>query len=215
MKIGFIGSGSMAKALTAKWRGKHDLFVSGRTPAKAATVAAEFGAGSGTAAEAAAFGDVVVLATRNEDVFDAIDQAGGAVAFAGKIVIDINNPVSIETFVTTRTDGRSLTEAIQEALPGAAVVKAFNMAQAAVWADPDMTYDGRTMVTLYTADDDRASDAIAELIADVGSEPLKLGGNAHAYQLEAAAAIVIKFLFAGRDPHTIFNFIQPEAKPVR
>ena len=215
MRIGFIGAGGMAQALAGKWRGKHELFLSGRDLNKVAKVATGLGAGFGTAAEAAAFGDVVVLATRSEDVFDAIEQAGGAAAFTGKVVLDINNPISLETFRTSRTDGRSLTEAIQDALPGAAVGKAFNMAQVAVWESPDMTYDGRTMVTLYTADDDRASDAIAALIADVGSEPLKLGGKAHATQLEAAAAIVIKFLFAGRHPQTIFNFIQPEAKPVR
>ncbi|MEM9369433.1 MAG: hypothetical protein AAGD07_25950, partial [Planctomycetota bacterium] len=160
------------------------------------------------------FADVVVLATRWEDVFTAINDAGGPTAFDGKIVIDINNPVDIETFVTTRDDGRSLTEAIAEALPGAHVGKAFNMAQVAVWADPDMTYDGRQMVTLYTADDG-ADAAIAELIADVGAEPLRLGDNSHSYQLEAAAAIVIKFLIAGGDPQTIFNFIRPETKPIR
>lgn len=215
MKIGFVGSGGMAQALARKWQGKHNLFLSGRNPEKVTAIAAQYGAGSGTAAEAVEFGDVIVLATRWEDVFDAVEAAGGADAFAGKIVIDINNPVSIETFLTTREDSRSLTEAIQDALPDAEVGKAFNMAQVAVWEDPDMTYDGRRMVTLYTADSDRASETIAALIEDVGSEPLKLGSNTHAYQLEAAAAIVIKFLFAGRDPHTIFNFIQPEVKPVR
>ncbi|MDJ0653541.1 MAG: NAD(P)-binding domain-containing protein [Xanthomonadales bacterium] len=215
MKIGFIGNGGMAQALASKWQHGHQLLLSGRDPQKAVTVAERFGAGHGNAAEAAAFGDVVVLATRWEDVFDAIDQAGGASAFAGKVVIDINNPVDIETFLTTRDDGNSLTEAIQRRLPDAAVGKAFNMAQVAVWEDRDMTYDGRTMVTLFTADRSPAIETIGQLISDTGSEPLHLGGNRHAYQLEAAAAMVIKFLFSGRDPHTIFNFIQPEVKPIR
>ncbi len=214
MKIGFIGHGNMAKALANKWQGKHQLFFGGRDVDRAAEAAGPFGAGSGTAAEAAAFGDVVVLATRWESVFEAIEQAGGSAAFAGKTVLDINNPVSIETFLTTRDDGSSLTEAIARALPDARVGKAFNMAQASVWANPDMRFDGRTLVTLYTADDG-AAETIAELIADTGSEPVQLGGNAHAYQLEAAAAIVIKFLFAGRAPETVLNFIQPETKPVR
>ncbi len=214
MKIGFVGAGGMAKALAGKWALKHDVMLSGRTAEKTSEAAQAVGAAAGAADQAVAFADVVVLATRWEDVFTAIEDAGGPAAFNGKIVIDINNPVDIETFVTTRDDGRSLTEAIAEALPAAHVGKAFNMAQVAVWADPDMTYDGRQMVTLYTADDG-ADAAIAELIADVGAEPLRLGGNAHAYQLEAAAAMVIKFLFAGGDPHTIFNFIRPETKPIR
>ena len=209
MKIGFVGAGGMAQALAGKWASKHELMLSGRTPEKTLEAAKSVGAKVGTAREAVAFADVVVLATRWEDVFTAIDAA-----FEGKTVIDINNPVSIETFLTTRDDGRSLTQAIAEALPGAHVGKAFNMAQVAVWEDPDMTYDGRQMVTLYTADD-TADDTIAQLIADVGAEPLRLGSNDHAYQLEAAAAMVIKFLFAGCDPHTIFNFIRPETKPIR
>ncbi len=214
MKIGFVGAGGMAKALAGKWALKHDVMLSGRTAEKTSEAAQAVGAAAGAADQAVEFADVVVLATRWEDVFTAIEDAGGPAAFNGKIVIDINNPVDIETFVTTRDNGRSLTEAIAEALPAAHVGKAFNMAQVAVWADPDMTYDGRQMVTLYTADDG-ADAAIAELIADVGAEPLRLGGNAHAYQLEAAAAMVIKFLIAGGDPHTIFNFIRPETKPIR
>ncbi|MEM8752505.1 MAG: NAD(P)-binding domain-containing protein [Pseudomonadota bacterium] len=214
MKIGFIGYGGMAKALAGKWAAKHDVMLSGRTAEKAEAAAASVGAEAGTPAEAAAHGEVVVLATRHEDVWGAIETAGGPQAFAGKIVLDINNPVSVETFLSTRDDGRSLTEALAGALPDAHLGKAFNMAQVKVWADEDMTYDGRRMVTLYTADE--GVDApIAELIADVGAEPLRLGGNEHAYQLEAAAAIVIKQLFAGGDPNTILNLIRPEAKPIR
>lgn len=214
MKIGFVGAGGMAQALAGKWAGKHEIMLSGRTPEKTADAAKRVGAQVGTAAEASAFGDVVVLATRWEDTFDGIAAAGGAEAFAGKVIIDINNPVSIESFVTTREDGRSLTQAIADTLPKAHVGKAFNMAQVAVWEDPDMTYDGRQMVTLYTAD--AGADAvISELIADVGARPERLGDNSHAYQLEAAAAIVIKFLFAGSDSHTVFNFIRPEVQAVR
>lgn len=214
MKIGIIGAGGMARALAGKWQSKHEVMLSGRDPARTAEAARSVNATRGTAAEAVRFGDAVVLATRSEDVFDAIDSAGGPDAFAGKVVVDINNPVDIQTFLTSRTDGRSLTEAIAETLPDAKVGKAFNMAQVAVWEDPDMTYDGRQMVTLYTSDE-AADGTIAQLIADVGAEPLRLGDNSHAYQLEAAAAMVIKFLFAGGDPHTIFNFIRPETKPIR
>lgn len=214
MKIGIIGSGGMATALAGKWQTNHEVMVSGRDPEKTKAAAKSVNARHGSAAEAVAFGDVVVLATRWQDVFDAIESAGGAGAFKGKTVVDINNPVDIETFVTTRDDKRSLTQAIADVLPDAHVGKAFNMAQVAVWTDRDMTYDGRQMVVLYTSDEE-VDETFSRLISDVGSEPLRLGGNEHAYQLEAAAAIVIKFLFAGRDPQTIFNFIQPEVKPVR
>lgn len=214
MKIGIVGYGGMAKALAGKWVGKHDVMLSGRRLKQAAEAAAPLRAFSGTAAEAVGFGEVVVLATHHEDVFSAIESAGGPQAFAGKVVIDINNPISVKTFLTTREDGRSLTQALAAALPEAHLGKAFNMAQVKVWADPDMTYDGRRLVTLYTAD--KTADAtLASLIADVGAEPLRLGGNEHAYQLEAAAAIVIKTLFAGGDLHTVLNLVRPETKPIR
>ncbi|MDX8355032.1 NADPH-dependent F420 reductase [Cognatiyoonia sp. IB215182] len=214
MRIGIIGYGNMARALAGRWVKEHEIMLSGRNLDKAAEAARSLNIKSGSIAEAAGFGEVVVFATHNAAVFDAIEQAGGARAFADKVVIDINNPIDTKTFLTTRTDGLSLTEAIADALPGAYVGKAFNMAQARVWADPDKSFDGRAMVTPYTADE-AADEMLATLIADVGSEPLRLGGNEHAYKLEAAAAIVIQVLFAGGDAHTVLNLIRPEAKPIR
>ena len=79
MKIAFIGYGNMAISLASRWVAKHDIFVSGRDTKKAQNLAGTLGNdthfGSGTAA--AAFGEVVVLATPHEAVFDAIDAAGG------------------------------------------------------------------------------------------------------------------------------------------
>jgi len=62
---------------------------------------------------------------------------------------------------------------------------------------------------------ERAGRVVETLIRDVGAEPRRLGGNAHADQLEGAAGIVITFLFGGRDPMTVLNLLQPEVKPVR
>lgn len=214
MNIGIIGYGSMATALASQWVRTHDVMLSGRSLEKAQAAATPLSAKAGSPKEAAAFGDIIVLATPSEAVFDAIEEAGGPEAFAQKTVIDINNPIDRATITTSRTDGRSLTEAIAETLPESYVGKAFNMAQAKVWQDPDKTYDGRQMVTLYTADDE-ADTTIAKLIQDVGAEPLRLGSNTLAYQLEAAAAIVIRFLFGGGDAHTILNLIRPETKPIR
>ena len=96
MKISFLGYGNMAAALGARWVGRHELFVGGRDAAKANALAVKFGRGtrSGSEADAAEFGEVVVLATTHEAVFDAMKAAGGAAAFAGKVLIDINNPVA-------------------------------------------------------------------------------------------------------------------------
>ncbi len=213
MKIAFLGYGNMADALASKWSRKHDLFFGGRSADKAATLASKHGGGSGSAEEAAAFGDVIVLATHNAAVFDVIKQAGGATAFAGKVVVDINNPISLETFLTTRTDGRSLTQAIADALPDAHVSKAFNMSQARVWSREDMTWDGRPLVVAFSADEG-AAEVTAALVADTGVQPFLIGGNEYAYQLEAIAAVVIKQLLSGADAMTVMNLINPADKPI-
>ncbi|MGH8606451.1 MAG: NADPH-dependent F420 reductase [Gammaproteobacteria bacterium] len=219
MKIGFIGYGNMAEALGSRWAGKHDLFVGGRDATKARALADKFGHGtkSGSEADAAAFAEVVVLATRHETVFDAMRAAGGSGTFAGKVLLDINNPVVDFThgdFLVKTFDGKSLAEAIAVNTPAARVVKAFNMCQAKVWQMDPPVFDGRRLVTLFCGDDVGAKRQVATLIEDIGCEPVDLGELKYARLLEPAAAIVIKFLFAGRDPHTVLNLVQPESKPI-
>lgn len=212
MKIGFVGYGSMASALASRWVGDHELFVGGRNAEKAGALAGELGGGtgSGSGAEAVAFGEVVALATRHEAVFGAIESAGGASAFAGKVVIDMNNPVSIEdgTYVPkTFEGGVSLGEALQRALPGAHVVKAFNMCQATVWGMDPPVFDGRRLVTMICGDDGGAKDRVGELVRAVGSEVLDVGGIVSSRMLEGAAALVIMQLFGGADPKTVLNLV--------
>ena len=219
MKIGFVGYGSMAEALGSRWAGGNEVFFGGRDPAKAARLAETIGRGAahGTGAEAVAFGDVVVLATPHEAVFDAMRDAGGPATFAGKVVIDINNPVvgyGTGDFHVTNYEGKSLAEAIAAFSPGARVVKAFNMCQAKVWTMDPPVFDGRRLVTLFCGDDAAAKGVVATLIAEIGSKPVDLGELRYARLLEPAAAIVIKFLMTGHDPRTVLNLIQPESRPI-
>ncbi len=209
MNIGFIGYGSMTAALAGKWVGKHALHIGGRNLEKAKALADALGAGTtfGTEAEAAAFGDVVVLATRHQAVFEAIEAAGGATSFAGKCVIDINNPVSADTFMLQPTGGYSLAETVQARLPEARVVKAFNMCQAKVWAMPELVFDGRRLQMFICGDNAGAKAQVRELAADVGCDVIDLGGLNFSSHIEHAAAIVIRLLFGGRDPLTVLNLV--------
>jgi len=218
MKIGFIGYGNMAEALASKWVGKHAVFIGGRNLEKAQALANRLaaGVGFGSEAQAVAFGDTIVLATTHEAIPAVMEAAGGAGAFAGKIILDINNPVDVMhgDYLTRTYDGISLAEAIAVYAPQAKVVKAFNMCQAKVWQMTPPLFDGRRLVTLYCGDDGGAKKQIAALIEDVGSEPEDLGELKYARLLEPAAAIVIKLLFSGRDPHTVLNLIKPETKAI-
>lgn len=209
VKVSFIRYGSMARALASKWAGKHAVLFSGRDTDRARAVAESFqDAGHGSGADAVAFGVGGVLATRHEHMFDGIEKAGGTEAFAGKTFLDINNPYEEQTSLNKTCDGRSLSEAIAAAVPGASVVKAFNMCQARVWMLKPLQFDGRPLVTLFCGDDMKAKTRVAELIEDVGSEPLDLGDLRFARLLEPAAAIVITLLRRGADPRTVLNLIR-------
>lgn len=224
MKIGFIGYGNMAKALSQRWSAEHELFIGGRNAESAAELASKINAsGSGSIAEAVGFGDVIVLATPANAVEDAIQSGGGATAFSGKVVIDINNPVSVpggphdnagEHYLPIAFDEGSLAEHIAALIPGAEVVKAFNMCQASVWEMDPPEFDGRKLVTLYCGDQAGAKSKVAELIECLGCDPVDVGELKYSRLLEASACIVIKFLFSGRDMRTVLNLIQPEVKPI-
>ncbi|MEO1184591.1 MAG: NAD(P)-binding domain-containing protein [Cyanobacteria bacterium J06636_27] len=216
MKIGFIGYGSMAEALASKWVDKHSIFIGGRNLEKAEILAKKLGKNIefGTEAQAADFGEIIVLATRHEVVFEAINAAGGSDALAGKVLLDINNPVETSDFLAKSYDGVSLSEKIAEAVPNAHVVKAFNMCQAKVWEMKSPVFDGRNLVVMYCGDNNQAKEKVAVLIKDVGCEAQDIGDLKYARMLEPAAAIVIKLLFSGHNPYTVLNLIQPEVKPI-
>lgn len=218
MKIGFIGYGNMAEALASRWVHKHQVMISGRDANKARRLAEKLGHGvqSGSERDAAAFAEAIVLATPHDAAFDAMAAAGGPAAFAGKVLLDINNPVDVnqDNFINKTYDGTSLAEAIATRAPGARVVKAFNMCQAMVWKMDPPLFDGRRLVVLHCGDDAEAKRQVAILIGDVGCDAVDIGELKYARLLEPAAAIVIKLLLSGRDPHTVLNLVQPEAKPV-
>ncbi len=191
---------------------------SGRDAGKAKALAEQLGRGTrhGSEADAAAFAEVVVLATRHEAVFDAMEAAGGPDALAGKVLLDINNPVSIfdGDFLAKTFDGKSLAEAIAAYTPAARVVKAFNRCNAVVWQMEPPVFDGRRLVVLYCGDAAAAKQKVAALIENTGGEAADLGELKYARLLEPAAAIVIKFILAGRDSRTVLNLIQPEVKRI-
>lgn len=223
MKIAFIGYGSMARALSKRWADKHEVFIGGRNAERAAELAREINAaGSGSSADAVSFGEAVVIATPGTAVESAIESVGAA-AFSGKIIIDINNPVSIPEdpanmatadYLPQVFDEGSLAERIATLAPGAHVVKAFNTCHASVWEMDPPEFDGRPLAGLYCGNDDDAKKAVAGLIADLGCDPVDVGELKYARLLEAVASMVIKFLFSGRDLKTVFNLIQPESEPI-
>ncbi|WP_062526680.1 NADPH-dependent F420 reductase [Demequina rhizosphaerae] len=127
-------------------------------------------------------GDVVVLAVPFPAV-DSILEAYGD-AFAGKVVVDITNPLNFETFDSLVVPaGSSAAAEIQARIPAAHVVKAFNTNFAATLGAKKV---GELTTTVLVAGD--SAEAKATLVAAVeagGLEAIDAGSLARAHELEA------------------------------
>ncbi len=151
MNIGVVGSGVVGQTLAAGFlKHGHSVVIGTRDPAKLKDWAAkQAGAAVTSLAEAAAFGDVVVLAVGGAVALDALGQIGAG-AIDGKTIIDATNPIGggppvngVLTFFTTLTD--SLMERLQKAYPNAHFVKAFNSVGNALMVDPQFAGGRPTM----------------------------------------------------------------------
>jgi len=143
MKVGILGSGEVGRALGTGFAARgHDVKIASRSP-KNETIQkwlkqAKGRVSSGTFADAAAHGEVVVIAVLGEAVEKAIDLAVPK-NLDGKVVIDATNPLDFSKgmppglFVGT-TD--SLGELIQRKVPKAHVVKCFNIVGNVNMVDP-------------------------------------------------------------------------------
>jgi predicted dinucleotide-binding enzyme len=210
MRIGTLGAGMMTEALAAGWvRAGHEVMVGGRTPEKAAAVAERIGARAGTLSEAARFGDAALLAVRRDGLVTTLEQAGAEQGtLAGKTVIDCGNTVDTSDFSLVTWEGKSLAEQAQRLAPGSHVVKAFNLAHAKVWQMTPPVFDGRPLAVPF-AGDDEGKRVAGRLIADLGCEPLDAGDLRQARHLEAMAIVIIRLLFGGYDPYSVFAFVSP------
>ena len=149
-RIGVLGSGQVAQVLAAGFK-KHgyEVKMGTREPAKLANFAAQQSLSAGSLADAAAFGTVIVLAIHGTGAEEALKQAG-ATNLAGKVIIDVTNPIAKEPpvhgvlqFFTGPND--SLMERLQKAFPAARFVKAFNSVGSALMIDPRLPGGPPTM----------------------------------------------------------------------
>lgn len=142
MKIAVLGTGMVGETIASKLVALgHEVRMGSRTAdnAKAATWAEKAGEGAshGDFAAAAQFGDLVFVCTLGAATLDAL-RAAGADNLAGKIVVDLTNPLDFSRgaprlFVI---GDDSLGEQIQRAFPEARVVKALNTINCSVMVDP-------------------------------------------------------------------------------
>jgi predicted dinucleotide-binding enzyme len=148
---------------------------------------------AGTFAQAAAFGDIVVLATA-WSVAPAALELAGAEALAGKIVADVTNPLAMDTSGPRLALGFSTSagEQVQDMLPRARVVKVWNTVGAGRMVDPDFGAGGRP--TMFIAgNDDEAKRTIGGLVEAFGWDCVDIGNIEGARLLEAMAMLWITY----------------------
>jgi predicted dinucleotide-binding enzyme len=94
MKVGILGSGDVAKALAGGFlKHGYEVMLGSREPSKmAAWTAQNRSARIGSFADAARFGELVVLAVKGTVAADVLRTAGAS-NLANKIVIDATNPI--------------------------------------------------------------------------------------------------------------------------
>lgn len=206
MRIGILGTGNMATALGGAWvRSGHDVVVGGRDPGAAAATAARVrAAGHGALAEAAAHGEVVLVAVPADAAPDLVRRLAGDLA--GRTVIDCTNPVvpGADGPMLVTDGATSVAQRMTEAAPGAHVVKAFHLCHASVWTLDPPVFEGEPLAVPYCGDDPAALDRVAALITSMGCTPLPCGGLSRAPYLEATAAFAIGAWFSGAQPRHAF-----------
>jgi 8-hydroxy-5-deazaflavin:NADPH oxidoreductase len=186
MKIGILGSGDVAKSLGRGFISRgHRVMLGTREASKLADWRKENPtASAGSFSEAAAFGELVVLATFGMATQSAIEQSG-VQNFDGKIVIDSTNPLRFDDKGPHLAIGGddSLGERVQKALPNARVVKAFNTVGNQFFVDPK--FAGGPPSMFIAGNDDGAKDAVADIVQSFGWENVDLGNIESSRYLEA------------------------------
>jgi len=187
MKVGVLGSGEVAKVLAAGFK-KHgyQVKIGSRTPAKLADwVGQNAGIESGTFAEAAEFGELVVLAVKGTVAAEALELAGEK-NLASKTVIDACNPIAdappdkgVLRFFTDINE--SLMERLQRQFKDARFVKAYNSVGSGLMVNPKL--EGGRPTMFICGDDAAAKLLVAQINEQFGWETADMGG------VEAARAI--------------------------
>ena len=184
--ISIIGLGNMAGALAARaLAGGNTVEIIGRDPAKAESLAATLGGGAttGTFGTAPA-GDIVILAVPSASAVPLVTRYGNALA--GKIIIDVTNPMKADASGLTTADGTSAAQEIAQAAPASApVVNAFNTVFGHTLTP------GRPLDVLFAGDDARAKASVSAFIESLGLRPLDAGGLAMAHWLEGTGLLMV------------------------
>lgn len=193
MRLGFIGAGGLATALARQLgaRGHEAMLSYSRDAGRLAAAAAAVGARSGTPAEAAEFGDVIVLAVPWTSVPDALAQAGD---LGGKVLWDCTNPLTPDMrglVLGTTTSGG---EEVARLAFRARVVKGIPPF-AELLASGDPTVAGRPAGVFVAGDDEAAKRTVEALLAELPAQVSDAGTLDAARLIEPAMSLLVRLAY--------------------
>src|SRR5918992_3501500 len=192
MKVTIIGAGNMGRGIgTRVVAGGNELQIIDRNPEDASTLARELGepvTAGGPDDELT--GEIVVLAVYYPGTLEAAEHYGDRLE--GKVVVDICNPVDVETWDRLATEpGTSAAEELAGRLPsGTPAVKAFNTTFSPTLVAGQVA--GQKLDVFIAGDDGAAKAKVVELVEAGGLRPIDCGPLKRALQLEHMGFVHIK-----------------------
>lgn len=188
-RIGVVGSGVVGKVLANGFLAHgHEVMIGTNSPEKVAGLkeATHGKARVGSFAEAAQFGEIVVLATKGTAAVAAVTLAG-LENLKGKTVIDSTNPIAdappengVLRYFTTLE--HSLMERLQALAPDARFVKAFSCVGNAFMVNPDLPGGPPTM--FICGNDAAAKERVTRILEEFGFGVEDCGGVEGARAIE-------------------------------
>jgi hypothetical protein len=212
MRIGFWGSGNMARVLGGAWSvAGHQITFGSRDAEKSRSVAEEIGFSAiGGTNDAVAETCEVIVSTIRAVPSSFITSTS---ALAGKVIIDLNNrdlprDYKPEEFL------HSLAGATQKDVPSARIVKALNNQAMEVFNCDAAALREAGVQAFIAGDDNEAKQTVIELLNDIGLKPVDFGPLSNAWLLELQADILRTYMFATGNSLVTPGFIEaPRAEP--
>lgn len=177
MKVAILGRGHVGRTLGSRLASAgHDIRFGVRAPGEPDEL---------SLTEAVAWGETVILAISAS----AIDEGFmGQFDWTGRLLIDCTNPIRADFSGLDWQGESSWGERVARLAPEARVAKAFNSVSAELMAEPELP-SGRAAMMFAAAPEN--VEAVDALVADVGFEPLHVGGLDMCRHLESACWLYI------------------------
>ena len=215
MRYAVLGTGAVGRALAGRLvEVGHEVRMGSRSATNEAAAEWVTEAGSsashGTFADAAEFGQTVLNCTGGSVALEAL-AAAGAENLAGKVLIDVANPLSFETGRLTLTvcNTDSLGEQIQRAFPDARVVKTLNTMTNQVMIHPERVPGAHSV--FVSGDDAEAKQLVIGMLESFGwprASVVDLGGIETARGTEMYLVLWIEMMQAGGTPDFNVNVVR-------